>query len=533
MSAQTTRELPSPSTITDQQNFKLSVTIASVTVVVILLSYFQTAWSMVSIWGRSDTFAHGFLIFPFSAYLIWSQRSQLASVNIQPNLPALLVLAGVGLGWLLATLASAQVVAQFFLIAMIPASVWVILGTNMVRALAFPLGYLLLAVPFGEALIPPLINFTADFTVRALQLTGIPVYREGSFFTIPSGNWSVVEACSGLRYLIASFTLGTLYAYLTYRSLPRRLIFITLSVIVPILANGIRAYLIVMTGHLSEMRLAVGIDHLIYGWVFFGVVMLLLFWIGTFWREDQPSDNATVRKYAIAPNPLRSEAPLKKILFATGATMAGALVWPAYAAFLENGFATHERPATLDIAGIPQKWEVNSGEVSGWRPYYVGPTAQLAQYYRSSDRPERTIGLVVTYYRNQQQGSELINSQNLLTPEDGGSDESRWRDVRHDVRALNLGSGVQEINQNLVQSSSLKLLVWRTYWLGDEITASPYVAKLILAKNKLLGRPDDGAEIIFVTAYDESPDEAIPALERFGKEMIPSIISGLRNAAGS
>ena len=141
-------------------------------------------------------------------------------------------------------------------------------------------------MPFGEALIPPLIDFTADFTVTALQLTGIPVYREGSFFTIPSGNWSVVEACSGLRYLIASFTLGALYAYLTYRSLKRRLIFIALSVIVPIIANGVRAYLIVMTGHLSDMSLAVGIDHLIYGWVFFGLVMLLLFWAGSFWRED-------------------------------------------------------------------------------------------------------------------------------------------------------------------------------------------------------------------------------------------------------
>ena len=100
----------------------------------------------------------------------------------------------------------------------------------------------------------------------------------------------MVEACSGLRYLIASFTLGTLYAYLTYRSLARRLVFIALSLIVPIVANGIRAYLIVMTGHLSDMQLAVGVDHLIYGWVFFGFVMLLLFWIGSFWREDDKAN---------------------------------------------------------------------------------------------------------------------------------------------------------------------------------------------------------------------------------------------------
>ena len=99
----------------------------------------------------------------------------------------LLVLAMLGFSWLLATLASVLVFQQLFLITMIPAVVWTILGGQMVRALAFPLAYLLLAVPFGEALIPPLIDFTADFTVKALQLTGIPVYREGSFFTIPSG----------------------------------------------------------------------------------------------------------------------------------------------------------------------------------------------------------------------------------------------------------------------------------------------------------------------------------------------------------
>ena len=130
------------------------------------------------------------------------------------------------------------------------------------------------------------MEHTADFTVAALRLTGIPVYREGQFFTIPTGSWSVVEACSGLRYLIASVTVGVLYAYLTYRSPARRAAFVAASIVVPIVANWVRAYMIVMIGHLSGMKYAVGVDHLIYGWVFFGIVMLLLFWIGSFWRED-------------------------------------------------------------------------------------------------------------------------------------------------------------------------------------------------------------------------------------------------------
>ncbi len=78
---------------------------------------------------------------------------------------------------------------------------------------------------------------------------------------------------------------------MTYRSLARRIAFVALSLIVPIFANGIRAYLIVMTGHLSDMSLAVGVDHLIYGWIFFGFVMMLLFWIGSIWREDDKRGN--------------------------------------------------------------------------------------------------------------------------------------------------------------------------------------------------------------------------------------------------
>ncbi len=120
---------------------------------------------------------------------------------------------------------------------------------------------------------PTLIDWTADFTIAALKLTGIPVFREGAHFQIPSGRWSVVEACSGVRYLIASLMVGILYAYLTYRSMRRRLLFIGVSILVPIVANWLRAYMIVMIGHLSGNTLAVGVDHIIYGWIFFGVVM--------------------------------------------------------------------------------------------------------------------------------------------------------------------------------------------------------------------------------------------------------------------
>ena len=114
------------------------------------------------------------------------------------------------------------------------------------------------------------------------------MYREGLQFIIPSGSWSVVEACSGIRYLIASITVGCIFAYLSYRSLRQApgCSFWWPS-LVPLVANWVRAYLIVMLGHLSGNELATGVDHLIYGWVFFGVVIMAMLLIGARWADPE------------------------------------------------------------------------------------------------------------------------------------------------------------------------------------------------------------------------------------------------------
>src|SRR5690606_18637194 len=190
---------------------------------------------------------------------------------------ALLLVAASGLAWLFANMVDVLVVQQLAFVAMIISGIWAITGTALTRRAAFPLGFLFLAVPMGEGLIPPLMDLTAATTEAMVRATGIPVYREGMYLFLPSGTWSVIAECSGVRYLVASLTLGLLYAYLIYHSLWRRLIFILMSILVPIAANSVRAYGVVMLGHISDMEFATGDDHLVYGWVFFGLVILLMF----------------------------------------------------------------------------------------------------------------------------------------------------------------------------------------------------------------------------------------------------------------
>ena len=199
--------------------WRVTLILIATTIAAILGLYWQTAQTMVATWLGTDTFAHGVLIVPITLALIWRKRAEVAAISPEPHYLGFVLLIGAGFAWLVGVAGQVLVLQQYAMTAMIPAAVIAIAGSGVARALAFPLAYLLFAVPAGDAFVPRLMDWRADFNVGALRLTGIPVYREGNLFTIPSGRWSIVEACSGLRYLIASVTIGTLFAYLNYRRL--------------------------------------------------------------------------------------------------------------------------------------------------------------------------------------------------------------------------------------------------------------------------------------------------------------------------
>jgi len=477
--------------------------------------YAGTAHSIVSIWNSSETFAHGYIILPISLWLIWKRREVLARMSPNPYWPALLSLAVCGFGWLLAEMGDVQVVRQYAFAAMLPLTVVVVCGLRVSWAIAFPLAYVLLAVPFGEIFIDPLINLTADFTVWALQMTGIPVLRDGSNFSIPTGNWSVVEACSGVRYLIASITLGCLYAYLTYRSRKRQLLFILLSILVPIAANGVRAYMIVMIGHLSGMALATGVDHIIYGWLFFGLVMFLMFWIGGRWREDISA--ADVADASAAPVDQAPAASSAQVVAATVAVIACLAFWPLYASFSlrANASAT---PATLQ--GFKPSWNPVQ-PFTHWTPQLNKAAASLSQVL---EKDGQRVGLSLRYYRNQTQGAGLISSTNQLV---GDSENDPWRRTGSSARIEQIGERPLQVRETRLRGPDGALVVWQWYWIDGGFTANDYLGKLLQAKERLLMRGDDGAGIMVYARYDENPESARAALRSFLAAQLPAIEGAL------
>jgi len=497
--------------------------LVALAVAVVFAVFWPTLRAMAEIWDRSETFTHGWLVIPAFIWFAWERRQRLASIALQPFWPGLIVVAGGGLVWLVANAAGVAVVEQLAMIGLVAACIFTVFGWRFGWELAFPLAFLFFAVPMGEALIPPMMEMTADFTVGALKLTGIPVYREGLFFVIPSGNWSIVEGCSGIRYLIASVTVGCVFAYLYYRSLWRRVAFVAASIAVPIVANWLRAYIIVMLGHLSGNRIAAGADHLIYGWVFFGFVMLLLFWIGARWREDDDPPMADPR--AGSSTFALPGAGARSVGAAALATFLVLAACPAWAGYLDHRADADTRVIALAAPEGVGGWQRQNEAATEWRPLYSG---DRANYFETYAKGEQRVVLYVAVYRNQKQDAELINSRNLMIVQK----HKVWSNVGESNRRETFGSADVPVRQTLLRSAAQRLLIWDWFVVAGQDVTNPYIAKLLQARDQILGRGDDGVALIVATPYEGTTSVAEHTLRDFIGSMRPSIDASVKLALG-
>ena len=494
--------------------WRLALPALALVLVTILGLYRDTAMAMVETWSRTETFTHGFLVPPISLWLIWRLRKSVARLSPRPNVWALFLLAGTGFFWLLGELATVGVVSQFALTTLLVLSVPAVLGRHVAGRIAFPLAFLFFAVPFGEFALPQMMEWTANFTVLALRLSGIPVFREGLQFVIPSGNWSVVEACSGVRYLIASVVVGTLFAYLTYHSLKRQLIFVGVAMAVPLVANWLRAYMIVMLGHLSGNKLATGVDHLIYGWLFFGIVIMAMFWIGSRWREDErPEETQDTETPTSATNELstRDSSPLVAAIV----VLVVVSLWPLAEWQIDRQVETPL--SQIEPLEPMADWPRVEQALPDWKPRFENPSAASQSTFGT---PERPVGLFLGYYRNQDYTRKMVSSSNVMVT----SNDPQWARVSSTTRPIEFGSQsltVRSAELRAVDAS--RMIVWQWYWINGQWTASDPMAKAYTAFSRLTGQGDDSA-VIFVYASKEQ-GEAV--LEAFVKAAEPAIRGAL------
>ena len=243
-----------------------------------VLLYLPTVRHLLSIWTGNVVFHHQPLVFAIAGWLIWRQAAHARRQEAESTQTATITMLPIALavllswGWFVAWLADLAIGMHAAVIGLFAVAALLAVPSGRWRMLRFPVAYLLLALPAGLLLVPPLMAFTAWLAVKILALSGISFWQDG--FTInlvtPQGlvRFSIEAACSGVRYLFASFAVGLLFAWVASSGL-RRLAVVGIFLLIPILANAVRAVGIVLLASTYGLAVAQGIDHRIYGLVFF------------------------------------------------------------------------------------------------------------------------------------------------------------------------------------------------------------------------------------------------------------------------
>jgi exosortase len=254
---------------------------ASTLLVLVAWLYAPIIARLVRQWWSDPDFSHGFFVPLFSGFVLWHTRARLVAIRPQPSawgLPVILIsLATLVVG----TFGVELFLSRVSLILLMAGMVIFFLGWTMLRAVLFPLSFLVLMVPIPAIVFSqitlPLQILASKLAAWTLPVFGVPVLREGNIINLPAMPLEVAQACSGIRSLMSLTTLAIMYGYLMEQRTWVRVALAVASIPIAVAANGLR---IVGTGLIVQYwdpDKAEGFFHIFSGWLVFVVSLLMLF----------------------------------------------------------------------------------------------------------------------------------------------------------------------------------------------------------------------------------------------------------------
>lgn len=506
----------SPSPFARLSGWNLAVSAFLIATITLLACYWQTMQSLVWVWEHDGTYQYAFLIFPLSVWLAFNLRHRVRENPPMPSIWGLVAVALLVTVWYAGHLLDINLAQHFAFATLFPAMVLACLGWRALWILVFPLSYLVVfSVPWGNGLVGPLQDITAHLAIYALDLTGMPALLEGRRIVTPIATWMVADACSGVKFFIASSALGCLYAYLMYQRPWKRVLFVLLASVVPIFANGLRVYFTIMIGEIWGMKYATGTDHMIFGWQFFGTVLVLLLLAGWFFR-----DPLLIRKHPISNSqkPAMARSVIwvaTSMLLIAGPVLASALTIPVDSKAIKL--------TVPEVAG----WMRSQAVGGSWRPIFKGSMGKIHASYQATSN-----GNVVELFHAVYTGKPR-RGHNLITYGNDAYDPAQSQILSNGSQALQLANGQRVTAKEMTLAGPEGLrLVWLWYCVDRHCTGSKIMVKLAQAWDVLSGRePLSSVWAISSSISQGGAADARSSLARFAKtlpgtELMPTPIHG-------
>lgn len=231
---------PLPGFITDpKKGLKLGVC-----VVCLGLLYFSTFRSMVQDWILMPEYSHAFFVPFMSLYAAWKRRDWLEQLPLSPaNWGIAALLFGLCL-FLLGNAAAENFTVRVSFLFVLSGLILFVLGRRHLRALLFPIAFLIITIPLPSILLEeitfPMQLFASSVAELSLEALGVPVLREGNVIHLAGTTLEVAEACSGIRSLLSLLALGTAVAYFTKKVFWQRALLILSCFPIAIFMNALR-----------------------------------------------------------------------------------------------------------------------------------------------------------------------------------------------------------------------------------------------------------------------------------------------------
>lgn len=473
----------------------------------VLIGSFLADWQdMARQWWDSSTYNHILLIPAIIGWMVWQRLPQLAKLAPVVWWPGLVLFGCATILWVLGSFSGLSLARQAGVVAMLGAGAVTLLGPKVSAGLVFPLAYLTLLVPFGDELIPPLQSVTAFLTIGLTRLSGIPAAIDGVFIDTPAGLFEVAEACSGVKFLVAMIAFGLLVANVCFVRWPRRIIFMAFCLIVPILANGVRAWGTILVAQYVGAEKATGFDHIVYGWGFFGLVIALVL-AGGWHFFDRMADDPMIDADAIAASPVlaameRLTLRSGKVLAILGAILLAGISWAWAANKLEAKLP--EQIFLPQVSGwsrvdyTPQVW---------WEPRATGARHRLLGRYR--DEKGHEVDVFFALFAEQREGGEAGGfGEGALQADQGWSWQGNGPSAQY-ARSERLLAGGQ--HQRLAET---------TFRSGDLITGSNIRLKLAIMADRLLLR-EHPTMLLILSSEQGGQTQAQEAIAAFRKATGP------------
>ncbi len=475
----------------DLTGWRGHLTALGVVAAAIVTLFFADVRGMVSIWWTSSTFGHCLFIPLLIGWLVQQRMAGLRQIEPVAWTPGLLWLGLGGVAWMLGEAAGLALLRHGALVVMLQGAAIALLGPAVSRALAFPLFYAFFMVPFGEEVVPYLQLLTARLSMLFLAGAGVPAHLDGIFITTPTGYFEVAEACSGAKFLIAMAAYGALVCNVCFRSWPRRILFMTGALSLSVLANGVRAFATILVAHMTTVDAAVGFDHVVYGWIFFAIILTVVMAAAWPFFDRKPGDPW------FDPQSLRGDA---RGIAPTGiiAGMALGLIVAPPLWLAATAAAGDPLPPTLALPQVAGWARVDSPQSYPWKPRFDGADHFVMGRYANA--AGQVVDLAIATYDRQEEGRELVGfgqgavdpgakwvwSSPAPSPADGRGEQitAPGPVVRHVVSFYVVGRGDPTGNKPTVKIATMKARL-----LGSDQRA----AALLISAEQADGRPADRA----------------------------------------